>query len=289
MVYRSLLFVPSNNKRFIEKAKGLRPDIICLDLEDSVGAKDKQTAREMIKESLFERSQFSTNNLFVRINSVDSELALHDLKEIVQKGIDGIVIPKVNSHEEINHIAHILSILEERRGIKLNQVKIIPSIESVEAVNNASSISKSNKRICDIVFGIFDFLYSMGLDYDQENSELGLFARSKIAIDAKASGIEAIDGIWQDVNNIEGLRKDTKLAKSLGYSGKSIIHPTHIDVVNSIFIPSEAQIKWAKIVKESLENAIERGEGKAAVKLDGKMIDAVHYKQAKALLDLVNQ
>lgn len=288
MTFRSLLFVPGNNPKFIEKAKGLSSDIICLDLEDSVALNDKQAAREIIRETLRNRKDFRTSNLFVRVNSWSSFL-FSDLRVIVNKGIDGIVIPKVNSKEEITYIAHIIADLEERRGIDQKHIKLIPSIESSESIRKTYEISISSNRVCAIVFGIFDYLFSMGQDYEKGNTYQGIYARAKVPAEAKAAGVESIDGIWQDIKDLEGLKKDAEFGKSLGYSGKSIIHPTHLDIVNRTFSPSENQIAWAEMVKEALKDAIENGKGKAAVKLDGRMIDAVHYKQARLLLDRVNK
>jgi citrate lyase subunit beta/citryl-CoA lyase len=115
-----------------------------------------------------------------------------------------------------------------------------------------------------------------------------MFAREKIPIDAKAAGVAAIDAIWQKVDDTNGLIKDATVAKRLGYSGKSIIHPSQIEPVHKIFIPTKNEIEWARKVIEALGQTMERGSGKGAVKLEGKMIDAVHYKQAKAILDLTS-
>lgn len=164
----------------------------------------------------------------------------------------------------------------------------MPSIETAKGVVNAYSIAKANKRINAIIFGVFDFLYDMGLDYTENDGIEYMFAREKIPIDAKAAGVAAIDAIWQKVDDTNGLIKDATVAKRLGYSGKSIIHPSQIEPVHKIFIPTKNEIEWAKKVIEALGQTMERGSGKGAVKLEGKMIDAVHYKQAKAILDLTS-
>jgi citrate lyase subunit beta/citryl-CoA lyase len=126
----------------------------------------------------------------------------------------------------------------------------------------------------------------MGLDYAENDGIEYVYARAKIPVDAKAAGVAAIDAIWQNVDNTNGLMKDARVAKRLGYSGKSIIHPSQIDPVHNIFIPTKNEIEWAKKVIEALGQTMERGSGKGAVKLEGKMIDAVHYKQAKAILNI---
>jgi citrate lyase subunit beta/citryl-CoA lyase len=287
-MFRSLIFVPSNSRRFVDKAKTLNADIICFDLEDSVPINEKAAARQIIIETLKHRIEYKTN-VYIRINSFDSGMAFSDLKEIIQNGVDGIVIPKVNEGNEVVEIIRFISILEDERGIEKESIKLMPSIESAKGVINAYSIAKADKRINAVIFGVFDFLYDMGLDYDSENDGIEyMYAREKIPVDAKAAGVAAIDAIWQKVDDTNGLIKDAIAAKRLGYSGKSIIHPSQIEPVHKIFIPTKNEIEWAKKVIGALGQTMERGSGKGAVKLEGKMIDAVHYKQAKAILDLIS-
>jgi citrate lyase subunit beta/citryl-CoA lyase len=139
-----------------------------------------------------------------------------------------------------------------------------------------------------MVFGVFDFLYDMGLDYNEnDHNEEYMYARAKVPVDARAAGVESFDGIWQKVDDTEGLIRDAIIAKKLGYSGKSIIHPAQIEPVHKVFVPTESQINWATKVVKALQEPMEKGQGLGAIKLEGKMIDAVHYKQAKAILDYV--
>jgi citrate lyase subunit beta/citryl-CoA lyase len=284
-MFRSLIFVPSNSRRFIDKAKTLNADIICFDLEDSVPVNEKTVAREIIVQTLKRRTDYKTN-VYIRINSFDSGMAFSDLKEIIQNGVDGIVIPKVNDEDEVVDIIRFISILEDERGIKKGSIKLMPSIETAKGVVNAYFIAKADQRVNALIFGVFDFLYDMGLDYAENDGIEYIYARGKIPVDAKAAGVAAIDAIWQNVDDTNGLTKDARVAKRLGYSGKSIIHPCQIDPVHKIFIPTKNEIEWAKKVIEALGETMERGSGRGAVKLEGKMIDAVHYKQAKAILNV---
>jgi len=280
-LFRSLIFVPGNNPRFLEKAKKIQADIICFDLEDSVPDDEKTSARKLIKNALKSRSEYSSS-IFVRTNSPLSGKIPSDLKEIIQKGIDGIVIPKVNNVAELKKIEKILSSLEKSK--KLKPIQIIPSIESAEGVVNSYSIASFGKRVNAIVFGIFDLLNDLGVEYTKD-SPGGKYSRYKIPVDAAAAGISAIDGIWQDLKDLEGLEKDCNFGKSLGYAGKSVIHPDQIPTVHQSFYPNKTEISWAeKVCKVYLEST---KKGKGATTVDGKMIDEVHYKQAKALLDIV--
>jgi citrate lyase subunit beta/citryl-CoA lyase len=288
MLYRSLIFVPGNSKRYVEKAKALKADIICFDLEDSVPLNEKDAARKIIADAITHRTQYKSN-FYVRINSLESDLASLDLAEVIKNGIDGVVVPKVNDESQMKNLDYQVSILEDNQEMINESIKLIPSIESARGVVNAYSIARSSQRINAMVFGIFDFLYDMHLDYiENDNSDEYVYARAKVPVDARAAGVESFDGIWQKVDDIEGLTRDAMVAKRLGYSGKSIIHPSHIDPVHKVFVPTKSQIKWATMVVEALQMAMERGEGQGAVKLEGKMIDAVHYKQAKAILDSIN-
>ena len=280
-LFRSLIFVPGNNPRFLEKAKTLRADIVCFDLEDSVPDNEKKNARKLIKSALKDRKSYGSS-IFVRINSPSSGKIPDDLKEIVQKGIDGIVIPKVNNVSEMKNIEKNISKLEKSRKLKI--IQVIPSIESAEGVVNTYNIASFSKRVSAIVFGVFDLLNDLGIEYTK-NPEGGKYSRTKIPVDAKAAGVASIDAIWQDLEDLKGLEKDCKIGKNLGYSGKSIIHPDQIDVVHKLFHPNKAEIQWAEKVCNVYLKSSKMGKG--ATTVDGKMIDEVHYKQAKAVLDLI--
>lgn len=280
-LFRSLIFVPGNNSRFLEKAKSLQADIVCFDLEDSVPDNEKVKARKLIKSALNSRKLYKSS-IFVRTNSPSSGKIPSDLKEIVQKGIDGIVIPKVNNIKEMKKIEKILSSLEKTK--KLKPIQIIPSIESAEGVVNTYNIASFGKRVSAVVFGVFDLLNDLGVEYTKD-SEGEKYSRRKIPVDAHAAGVAVFDSIWQDLKDSRGLEKDCKLGKSLGYTGKSIIHPDQISVVHKLFHPNKNEILWAeKVCKIYLEST---KKGKGATTVDGKMIDEVHFKQAKALLELV--
>lgn len=301
MMFRTLLFIPGNNKRFLEKSKLLYPDILCFDLEDSVPTSEKTIARDMVKESVSSNegsNPVDINNsdnanykykespqIFVRINSFESGLYEQDLESVICDRLDGIVIPKVNSTSELEKITKIIVNLEKKRYIE-KTIRLLPSIESSQGVVNAYNIAKFNDRVCSLMFGVFDYLYDMKLDYENEGLEYS-YARAKIPIDARAAGISALDSIWQKVDDLDGLQRDAKIAKRLGYAGKSIIHPKHIEPVHNVFVPSQNEIEWAKKVVSKLNQIQEQADKRGAFKIDGRMIDAVHFKQAKLILDYI--
>lgn len=276
---RSLLFVPGNNSRFLEKAKSLQADIVCFDLEDSVPLGEKKSARNLIKNALKNRSEYNSE-IYVRTNSPASGMIPDDLLEIIQKGVDGIVIPKVNTTSEIKKIEKTMLGLEKKR--KLKHIEIMASIESAEGVVNAYSIASCSKRISALVFGVFDLLNDLGIEYTKK-PEGSVYSRAKIPVDARAAGKYAIDAIWQDLDDVPGLEQDSFVAKNLGYAGKSIIHPNQVDVVHKVFYPTRAEIEWAKKVMSAYDLAKKNKKG--ATTVDGKMIDEVHYKRAVTLLN----
>jgi citrate lyase subunit beta/citryl-CoA lyase len=279
-LFRSLLFVPGNNPRFLEKAKTIPADIVCFDLEDSVPDSEKKNARKLIKEALKSRASYSAD-IYVRTNSPASGKIPEDLEEIIQKGLDGIVIPKVNNAKELLGIYKNISRLEKKR--KLKPVSLIPSIESAQGVVNTYEIASSGKRVAAVVFGVFDLLNDMGIEYTKQ-PEGAKYARAKVPLDARAAGVYAIDAIWQDLQDPDGLKEDCVIGKNLGYVGKSIIHPDQIQIAHELFAPNKSEIEWARKVCDMYVSSTKKGKGATVV--DGKMIDEVHYKRAKALLDL---
>lgn len=285
-MFRTLLFIPGNNKRFIDKAKSLNADIICFDLEDSVPLNEKQTARDFVSEALDKKEDYGDRNVYVRINSYESGMAIHDLDAIVNDGIEGVVVPKVNNKTEVSRLALRLIELERRKAMS-KKMEILASIESAQGLINSYSIAIADLRVRMLIFGVFDFLNDMGLDYVQDGIEYS-FARAKIPIDARAAGIGAIDAIWQKVDDIEGLVRDAVTAKRLGYRGKCVIHPNQLEPVANVFFPNRNEIEWARKVVQALEQTMEKGKGIGAVTVDGRMVDAAHYRQAKSVLNSLN-
>jgi citrate lyase subunit beta/citryl-CoA lyase len=287
-MFRSLLFIPGNNDRFLKKSTSLHPDILCYDLEDSVPSNEKEGARRLVGAQLASQEENKLSPIYVRINSVDSGMIDSDLESILGNKLDGIVLPKIGNSKEVMQVIDKIHIIASKRKLA-SRIQIIPSIETASGVVNANSIAAAHEDVVALVFGVFDYLYDMDIDSEYDDSISYNYARSKIPVDAKAAGIDALDGIWQKVSDLDGLAMDAKVAKNLGYSGKTLIHPSHINPVHDIFRPTKKQIEWAKKVLASLQDSIEKGNPKGAILLDGKMIDAVHYKQARAVLKAADQ
>jgi citrate lyase subunit beta/citryl-CoA lyase len=241
-----------------------------------------------VAEHLASREEDKESSIYVRINAVDSDLVDEDLDNILVKGLDGIVLPKISNSQEVIKIIDKIENLGTKRSIPA-RIRIIPSIETAKGVINANSIALAHENVVALVFGVFDYLYDMNIDVEYDDEISYTYARSKIPVDARAAGIEALDGIWQEVKDIDGLTKDATKARKLGYSGKTLIHPSHINPVHDIFRPTKKQIEWAEKVLAALQDTFEKGNTRGAILLDGKMIDAVHYKQAKSVLKVAKE
>ncbi|MFQ5885599.1 MAG: HpcH/HpaI aldolase/citrate lyase family protein [Anaerolineae bacterium] len=276
-----MLFTPGNNMRMIQKAGTLGADAIILDLEDAVPMADKETARIFVRDSIEDLS-VKGSYLLVRINALTSGLAEQDLEWVVQKGLVGIVLPKVESRDDVLEIARLID-QQEKKGIEPASQLLIPILETAKGVLNAHEIATASQRVIAIAFGAIDFARDMGISLSREGTEL-LYARSRVAISARAAGVQAIDTPWIDIADEEGLVQEAKMARQLGFRGKLLIHPSQIEPVNRVFSPSESEMEYAKKVVEAFQRAEARGLG--AISLEGKMIDIANFHQAEELIAL---
>jgi len=283
-VLRTMLFTPGNNWRMIQKASSLQADAIILDLEDAVPMLDKETARILARDGI-SIIKAGGPNVFIRINAIVTSLTAQDMKDTATEGLDGIVLPKAESKEEILEAERLVEEVEKEKNLKSGGIAIIPIIETAKGVVNAYEIARASKRVNAISFGAVDFTRDMGTTISKEGTEL-FYARSQIAVAARAAGIQAIDTPWIDLADKEGLVNDSRLARQLGYKGKLLIHPDQIESVNKVFSPSKEEVEYAKKVVEAFKEAEAKGLG--AISLEGKMVDVANYRQAKDLLSLVD-
>jgi citrate lyase subunit beta / citryl-CoA lyase len=187
-LFRTLLFIPGNNERFVKKSFSLDSDILCYDLEDSVPQNEKTLARSLISTKCAQGLVGNReSSIFVRVNSISSGLVKADLSEVIQEGINGIVLPKINDAIELLQVIKIIQQLEKERNLGPGQIALIPSIETARGVVNTYSIARADERVVAVVFGVFDFLHDMDIE-DITDASSYSYARSKIAVDAKAAG-----------------------------------------------------------------------------------------------------
>lgn len=276
-----MLFTPGNNWRMVQKAKDLPADAIIIDLEDAVPITEKETARVFIEEGV-QLIKTTGKQVFIRVNSFSTGLIHEDLKYAIIRDIDGIILSKTESKEDILQVDMEISCLETERDLQNGKISIIPLLETAKGLVNIEEIIDASERVIAICFGAMDFTRDMGTTQTKEGSEIFL-ARSMIALISNAYGIQSIDTPWFDIVDEEGLVNDTLFAKQLGFKGKLIIHPDHIEPVNSIFSPTKEEIVHAERIVKSFNEAKAKGLG--AISINGKMIDIANFKQAEALLD----
>lgn len=285
---RSLLFVPANSWRLLMSALRTEADALVIDLEDAVPIDDKETGRWFVKEFLEnEREKAADKLVFVRINGVLTGLYEEDLQFAVRKGLDGIVIPKTESKDDVSKVENVLSELESKMGLENGNIFILPLIESALGIENAYEIATASKRIIGLSFGAGDYLRDLGLSYSilsRDEHEI-LYPRSRLVVAAKAAGLPAIDTPFLGlIIDREGLKRQSEIARKLGFDGKYAIHPTHIDIINNVFSPSEEEISEAREIVATYEEASKRGLG--AISYKGRMIDYMNYMQAKKALEI---
>ena len=279
---RTVLFTPGNNMKMICKAGTLAADALILDLEDAVPMADKETARTLVRDSIAELSAKGLD-LLVRVNALTTGLAGQDLEWVAQEGLVGIVLPKVESRDDVLEFARLIDQQEKKKGKEPGSLLLIPILETAKGVLNAYEISMASQRIIAICFGALDYARDMGVTLSREGTEL-LYARSRLAISARAAGVQAIDTPWIDIADEEGLVREAEMARRLGFRGKLLIHPGQIEPVHRVFSPSQPEVEYATEVVAAFRASNARGVG--AISLEGKMIDIANFRQAEDLLAL---
>lgn len=273
MSYKTLLFIPGNNPGMLLNSDILGADALIIDLEDAVALNEKDSARILVSEYLntFERN----TDVFIRINPLDSPYFYEDLEVAIDLDIKGILLPKAS----IESMEALDKYLEEHNS----NFQIIGLIETAMGLEQSLEILSKSKKVIGVLLGAEDLTLDLGAKRTKASDEIR-YARSRIIAVSKALQIEAIDTPWTDTDDYEGLEKDTLNAKDLGMSGKALISPRHVDIVNNIFSPSEKELEYAVRVMEGVKVAKEKGLG--AFSLDGKMVDLPIIKRAVNLLQM---
>ncbi len=276
---RSRLYLPGNEPKFFPNAGLHNPDGIILDLEDSVVHSEKDAAQLLVRNSLRAIDFYGAERM-VRINQLPR--GLEDLKFIVPHNVHIILIPKAETPEQIKQVEEKVIALKKEYKIK-NDIYFMPIIESALGVLNSFEIAKASEFNCSLAIGLEDYTADLGVQRTNEGTE-SLFARQMLVNAAKATGIQAIDTVFSDVNDMDGLRKSVLEAKQLGFEGKGCIHPRQIQIVHEAFAPDEKEIEKAKKIVLAFEDAEQKGIG--VVSLGSKMIDAPVVKRAKNTIRL---
>jgi citrate lyase subunit beta/citryl-CoA lyase len=288
-LFRSLMFVPGNRQRMIDKALGLTAvDAIMLDIEDGVASSDKDTARRLIGETLAAPKTDSAARgpaRYVRINAIGHERMHADLEAVIGPGLDGLVLPKVDRPEQIATVEEILARREPEARLAPSSVRLLVAIESPRGLFNASAIAQASPRVMGLMFGAEDFGREMGLPLLRKGEARDLlYARSAITTIAAAANVQAVDGVWPDLQDLEGLSKFALQARRLGFTGMSAIHPSQVESINRVFSPTPEEVDYCRKVIVAFEEAQSRGEGSIA--FGGQLIDLPIVERARRTLAL---
>jgi citrate lyase subunit beta/citryl-CoA lyase len=285
---RSMLYVPANSWRMIINATAEGADALILDLEDGCPMPEKETARVFARDSIPMLIKHEVS-VFVRVNSLETGLTEIDLNYTVVQGLDGIMLAKTESAEDILKVDKLLQNEEKKKGLEPNSVCLIALIETPKGILNIREIIDANPRVIAVGFGAGDYSREMGAGMGvtklspEEYFPMILHARSSMAMAARAAGVQAIDTpFFGLVIDLEGLASEAQKVKLLGFSGKQLTHPRHVAVVNETFSPAKDDVEFAKKVVDAYEEA--RAKGLGATTIGGKMIDYGSFKRAESLL-----
>jgi citrate lyase subunit beta/citryl-CoA lyase len=287
--YRSILFVPGNKPRMLEKARTLPADAVMLDLEDGVPPQEKVAARATVRQAL-EAGPYAPA-VILRPNSVGSGFFEADLREAFTAGVAGVCLPKAETAGDVERLATALSMVEQERGLPAGSVGILLMIETALGVLNAYAMASTSsagalsvqscRRVCALCLGGEDLARDLGAVRTRQGLELA-HARAHLVLAARAAGAMAIDTVCTDLADPDGLLAEAREARQLGYSGKLVIHPAQIEPVHRAFTPSGEEVAYARRVLEAFAIAEARGDG--VIALDGQMIDAPVVARAREVL-----
>ena len=287
MKLRSMLFVPADSERKLAKALGSPADVLILDLEDSVADTRKAAARGTAADFIAAQAARLSSRLFVRINPLDSGLAMGDLAAVVGPGLAGIMLPKTNSAADIVHLGHCLDALEARAGMAAGTVRIVPvATETAQAILNMQSFAHPVARLAGVTWGAEDLSAAIGAvsnrDEDGHYSPLYALADSLCLCAAAATGVPAIDTLHADFRDSAGLAAACRASRRRGFRGRIAIHPDQVAIINEAYSPSPAELAHAQRIVDAFAAQPEAG----TLSLDGVMIDKPHLTQALRTLGL---
>lgn len=277
---RSLLFVPGNSPAMLQNADIHRADALILDLEDAVAAKEKDSARALVKRAIM-ALRFGGLPLIIRVNPPGSPYLEDDLSAMVPLAPNYVMPTKVAGAEDIRKISARIAEIEAAHGMKAGSVGLVPLIESALGVENAFLIASSDSRVQGMLLGAEDLAFDLGAPRSKAGQEI-LYARGRIVVAARAAGISAYDTPFTDVNDAAGLEADALFSRSLGFDGKAAISPRHVEAINQAFSPTEAEIRYAREVMAAIQKGEEAGLG--VVSLHGKMVDKPIVERAQRVL-----
>ncbi len=278
---RSMLFLPGNAPKMIINGNYLGSDAVIFDLEDAVAPDQKDAARLLVR-NVLGSLEFDRVETIVRINSIDTPYWQKDLEAIVPQKPDIIMLPKTGTARDVEVVDDYLTVLEAKLGMQEGSVRLMPLIETALGIENAYFIAAARKRVVALFLGAEDLTADLRCKRTKEGREID-YARSRMVNAARAAGVDVYDTPFTDVNDDEGIVADATYAKSLGFTGKASISPRHITAINTVFSPTKADIAYAYEVMDAIAEA--KAQGKGAIALRGKMIDAPIVARAQQTIE----
>jgi citrate lyase subunit beta/citryl-CoA lyase len=283
-LFRTFLFAPGNHPRKVEKSLGLDADAVILDLEDAVAVSQKPATRARVVEAL----QGPRTCLgYIRVNALDTPFCYGDIHAVVQKGVDGIVLPKVESPAQLECADWLITQLEREHELEAGAIDLLPVIETGKGVANLKQICAAPARVRRMSFGAADYSLDMNLRWTRGEREMD-HARACVAVESRAAGLEApLDTVFMHLGKLDALRAATELARDMGFQGKLCIHPEQIGVVNEVFTPTGDEIAKARRYVAAFEEA--EASGSASIQVDGYFIDYPIVEKARRTLGIAAQ
>ena len=279
---RSMLFLPGNNPNMLINGNCLGADAVIFDLEDAVSPAEKDAARILVRNTM-RYMDFRGCEIIVRINSIDTPYWQADIDEILPYKPGLILLPKTGTAADVLAADAYITAAEEKFGFEKNTVGLMPLIETALGVENAFVIASATDRVKALFLGAEDLTADLQCKRTKEGREIE-YARTRLVVAARAAGVDVYDTPFTDVNDDEGIVIDAQLAKALGFTGKASISPRHVEVINSVFSPTQKEVDYAYEVMEAITLAKEQGKG--AIALHGKMIDAPIVARAQRTIDM---
>ena len=270
---RSVLYMPGNNERALEKARTLPVDALILDLEDAVGPDHKEAARDNVCAAA-RSGAYGQREVTIRVNALGTQWHEADLAAACAAGPDGIVVPKVDSAEEVRDLVAAM----DRHGAP-PQTRLWAMIETPVAVLDAREIATASSRLAVLVLGVNDLVKELGSRHVPGRQPM-LTALSMSVLAARAAGVAVLDGVWNDVRDLEGFEAECRQGRDLGFDGKTLIHPAQVDPCNTVFAPSAEEVEEARGVIQ----AWEAGSGAGVVTYRGRMVESLHVDIARRLV-----
>lgn len=267
---RSMLFLPGNTPNMLINGSCLGADAVIFDLEDAVSPTEKDAARILVRNTM-RYMDFTGCEIIVRINSIDTPYWKKDIATILPEKPGLILLPKTGSEQDVLEADAYISEVEQSLGMEPNTVGLMPLIETAMGVENAYRIASATKRVKALFLGAEDLTADLQCKRTKEGREIE-YARTRMVVAARAAGVDVYDTPFTDVNDDEGIVKDATYAKALGFTGKASISPRHVEVINAVFSPTQKDVDYAYEVMEAI--ALAKSQGKGAIALRGKMIDA---------------